>query len=212
MQTLRVSATDIDAFRRFRDREDADLGSLLRQLRRQEPPTEAMMAGTALHAILETAEECDLKGATDGEFSFSFDLDEDLDLPPIREMKATAEHKIDGCIITLVGKVDAVHGRRVVDHKLTSHFDADRYLGSYQWRIYLDIFGADEFIWNVFEAREGAPRNYLIHHLHRLRVHRYPGMGDDVRRELAAYLDFARVHLPEKLGAWEPSGADFLAY
>ena len=50
----------------------------------------------------------------------------------------------------------------------------------------------------VFEAKESAPKNYLIRHVHMLTMHRYPGIGEDVEREIAAFVAFARDHLPER--------------
>jgi hypothetical protein len=198
MDRLRVSATDIDALRYFRDDDEAELADLLAQLRRLSPPTEAMLAGTALHSALECASTGDHAGfAVDG-YLFSFETDAEIDLPAIREMKATRDYLVDGCIVTLVGKVDAIHGKRVDDHKFTTRYDAERYMGSYQWRIYLEVFGADEFRWNIFEGRESAPKNYLIQHVHRLTMHRYPGIGADVEAEISRFVAFARDHLPEK--------------
>ncbi|MCB2080936.1 MAG: hypothetical protein KDE55_24950, partial [Novosphingobium sp.] len=198
MDTLRVSATDIDALRYYRDSEDGDLSELLARLRREAPPTEAMLAGTALHKALETAADGTVKGfAADG-FTFSFETEAEVDLPAIREMKATREYEIGGCLVTLVGKVDALHGKRIDDHKFTSRFDPERFLNSYQWRIYLDIFDADEFRWNVFEGRESASKNYLITGVHPLTMYRYPGMADDIARALRAYVEFAWHFLPER--------------
>lgn len=198
MDTLRVSATDIDALRYYRSDEEAELGDLLRQLRREEPPTEAMLAGTALHTALEMASTGDHQGfAVDG-YLFSFDTEAEIDLPAIREMKATREYVVGDVVVTLVGKVDAIHGKRVDDHKFTGRYDAERYMSSYQWRIYLEIFKADEFRWNVFEGRESSPKNYIIHSIHQLRMNRYPGIGDDVAREVASFVAFARDHLPER--------------
>lgn len=198
MPALRVSASDIDALRYYLADEDGDLDELLRRLRKQEPPTDAMRAGTALHAALETSQEGSLSEVVADGFRFSFEFDGELDLPAIRELKATREYEVDGVGITLVGKVDAVHGRRIDDHKFTSRYDAERFLVSYQWRVYLDVFDADEFRWNVFEGREVAPQHYVIGHLHKLRMHRYPGMGQDVGRELERFVSFARDHLPER--------------
>lgn len=199
MQALRVSATDIDAVRRFYDEEDADLADLIRQLRHLMPSTDAMEAGTALHKALEYAEPGDHSGfVTPDGFTFSFETEAEIDLPAIREMKATREYIVDDVRVTLVGKVDALHGKRIDDHKFTARFDADRYLDSYQWRIYLEIFGADHFRWNIFEALESAPRNYLIRNVHALDMHRYPGIGEDVEREVRAFVTFAKDHLPER--------------
>src|SRR5690606_16073056 len=130
MLSLRVSATDIDALRRYRADEEADLADLLAQLRRQSPPTEAMEAGTALHAALEASEPGEHRELAANGFTFDLDVSGTLDLPVIREMKATRDYLIGGVLVTLVGKVDAAHGRRIDDHKFTSRFDAERFLGS----------------------------------------------------------------------------------
>lgn len=200
MDTIRVSATDVDAFRRWRDDDEdrEDLIRLIQQLRRLMPSTEAMEAGSALHAAIENAEPGDHRFFKHGEFGFSFETDCEIDLPPIREMKATRCYLIDGTEVTLVGKVDAIHGKRIDDHKFTAQFDAERYLDSFQWRAYLEVFEADTFRWNVFVAKESAPKNYIIRDFHRLQMDRYPGIGEDVERELGEFVRFARDHLPER--------------
>jgi len=210
MDAIRVSATDIDALRFFLyppiPEMEIELTKLLARLRRQEPPSPAMLAGTALHKALELASTGDHKGFSIDDHTFSFDFDGDIDLPSIREMKATRDYLIDGCAVTLVGKVDGIHGKRIDDHKLTERFDAEKYLDSYQWRIYLEVFDADEFRWNVFEGRptiEGG-KDYIIRAVHPLRMHRYPGIGEDVERELHRFVSFARDHMPEKFTRHEP--------
>lgn len=196
---LRVSATDIDAFRYFRADEDADLATFLADMKRWTPPTPAMDAGTALHKALENATPGDYAKLEADGFTFHVQADAALDLPDIRECKATREYMVGSVSVTMVGKVDAVCGKRIDDHKFTgSSFDAERFLGSYQWRIYLDVFGADEFRWNVFEGRETDPQVYVIHHVHPLRMHRYPGMGEDIATELERWVEFCRQHLPER--------------
>lgn len=195
---MRVSATDIDAFRRWRDDEEAELEPLLAQLRREMAPSKPMLAGTALHAALEVAEPGEFSRLEALGHTFDLEIDGEIDLPPIRELKVTAEHVIDGVPVTVVGKVDAVLGRRVDDHKFTSRFDPERFLASFQWRIYLDVFGADTFRWNVFEGRAIGERHYVIHSLHRLTCYRYPAMRDDIVRELRQFVAFAREHLPER--------------
>lgn len=198
MDALRVSATDLDQLRYFRDTDDMELADLIARLKHLMPSSEAMEAGTALHKALELAEPGDHKGFEQDGFTFSFETDAEIDVPVIREMKATLDYDFGDVLVTVVGKVDAIHGKRVDDHKFTAKFDADRYLDSYQWRLYLHIFGADEFRWNIFEANESAPRNYLIRRFHKLTMHRYPGMAEDVERELRAFVAFARQHLPER--------------
>lgn len=198
MQTLRVSATDIDQLIYFRNEDEMELAELIARLKHLMPSSEAMQAGSAFHSALEVAGEGDYDSLAFDGFGFSFETDVEVDLPQIREMKATRVYIVDDVEVTLVGKVDAINGRRIVDHKFTAKFDPDRYLESYQWRIYLEVFNADAFRWNVFEARESAPKNYIIRAVHKLDMHRYPAMGDDVERMLREFVVFARDHLPER--------------
>ncbi|WP_152640345.1 hypothetical protein [Xanthomonas sp. MUS 060] len=198
---MRVSATEIDAFRYYRDNEEAELDPLLAQLRRQMEPTEPMLAGRAFHKALELAEPGEVGVFEQDGYRFEIATDADIDIPDVRELKATRDYVIDGFSVTLVGMVDAIHGRRVDDHKTTARFDPERFLDSYQWRIYLEVFGADEFRWNVFEwsNSERDPKTYVIRAVHPLTMYRYPGLAGDVERELEAFVTFARQHLPERL-------------
>lgn len=197
MKTLRVSASDLDAFRYFMDREDGDLPSLLAQLRRELPATPAMLAGTALHTALENAQIGVVEALEADGYRFIIEAEADLELPDIREMKVTDERQIRDTMVTLVGKVDGANGRTILDHKLTQRFDPERFLNSYQWRVYLDLFDADLFEWIVYEAKPFGPddREITIKDVHRLTAHRYPGMTSDLNRELAGFVDFAKIHL-----------------
>lgn len=201
MQTIRISASDIDALRYYLAHEDASLDDLLASLRHEAAPTEAMLVGTALHAALEHCALGDHPELSANGYTFEFRCDDEIDVPEIRELKATRDYDVAGCLVTLVGKVDGLHGRRVDDHKFTSRYDAERFMGSFQWRVYLDIFDADEFRWNVFEGRADPadPKRYIVHSIHKLRMHRYPGMRSDLIAELRKFIDFARVHLPERI-------------
>lgn len=200
MLHLRVSATDIDALRYFLDSEDGDVEDLLARLRRASPPTPAMLAGTAFHKALELAGDGEASVLCADGHKFHLEFEDDLDIPPLREVKATRDYRVGDVLVTLVGKVDGILGRRIDDHKLTGSFDAERFMAGYQWRIYLDVFDADEFRWNVFEGAEiaGQERVWKVRSLHKLTMHRYPGMEDDVHRQVEALVDFARIHLPEK--------------
>jgi len=195
MRTLRVSATDLDAFRRYKASEDVTLEHLLAQLRREMPPTPAMLAGSALHRALELAPPGEFESLEARGHRFTFPGNCDISLPDLREMKLAADREVGGVLVTLVGQVDALHGRTVTDHKFTTRFDPERFLNSYQWRIYLDLFDADRFEWIVYEARETDERCFDIHQVHTLSAHRYPGMSADIERELRGFVDLAKTHL-----------------
>lgn len=194
---MRVSVTDIEQLAYYRRTEDMPLADLLRRLRREDPPSPQMAVGTAFHAFLEHAGECEVDTVEQDGFIFDFsNLDAEIALPEIRELKVEREI-VDG--VTVVGKVDAAEGKRVEDHKTSNRFDPERYQDSIQWKAYLTLLEANEFIYNVFviyAPTKAMPDNlYRVMEFHRLPLYRYPGMDEDVRRAVTEYRDFARRYL-----------------
>lgn len=201
MLVARVS--NIEAFRRWREDDETSIDDLIRSITTDEP-SPAMMAGTAFHKAMETAEFGEHDTLKVGDYLFHLNGGE-IELPPIREMRG---EKAYGDLM-VSGQVDALRGRKIIDHKTTCRFDAERYLAGVQWRYYLDIFDADEFQWNVFEIKEIAPNEYAVSPPQTLRAFRYPDMHDDCARLARDYLGFANTHLirtPEPL----PPIAQFL--
>lgn len=188
---FRVS--ECEAFRQFREDDEAELPAFLDWLR-NDNPSQAMRAGTAFHDVLEHARAGELETAESQGFKFIIEVDVELALSPIREVRASKQY--GG--VTVTGKLDVMDGLRVEDHKTTGRFDPDRYLSGYQWRLYLSIFGVQLFRWNVFEMREVEPMTYLVHKFHTLEQCRYPGMERDCERLVAEIEAFARVHMPER--------------
>lgn len=182
--------SNIEAFRRWREDDDQPVEQLVEYIT-VDNPTKPMLAGTAFHEALEHADvgSYDVLQA----MGYTFHLpDAELVLPSIREVRAYRAY--GGLMVT--GKVDCLDGRRVDDHKTTSRFDAERYLAGYQWRYYLDLFGADVFRWNVFELKEVGDLEYQVSPPQLLEVTRYPRLHDDCMQLALDYLDFAREHLP----------------
>jgi hypothetical protein len=197
--TFRVS--EVEAFRQFLHDEDAEPEDLIARLRGQMPASENMLAGTAFHRALELAsagtqvEEVAAEG-----YTFVFCGDFELALPDIREIRASKTYSVDGEPIVITGQLDAIEGKVVYDHKTTGRFDPERYLGGYQWRLYLEIFGADVFRWNVFEIWQASeiPAVWEVREMHKLQQCRYPGMVQDCERAVADLARFARIWLPER--------------
>lgn len=194
MITTRVS--NVEAYRQwkhwrplFDGDEEPSLDDLVRRITTDEP-SEQMKAGTAFHAALETAAygEHDMLSAN----GYTFHLpDAEIALPKVRELRASKAYGD----LTVSGKVDGLNSGLVVDHKTTSRIDVERYLEGYQYRFYLDIFGADVFQWNVWEIREAEPRVYTVAAPQILRAYRYPEIEEDCRRLAAEYHEFAVQHL-----------------
>lgn len=182
--------SNIEAFRRWREDDDQPVEQLVEYIT-VDNPTKAMQAGTAFHEALEHAAygTYDVLQAQ----GYIFHLpDAELVLPTIREVRAYGTY--GG--LTVTGKVDCLDGLRVDDHKTTSRFDVERYLDGYQWRYYLDLFGADVFRWNVFVLKEMGEMEYQVAAPQPLEATRYPGLHDDCMKLAQDYLEFAREHLP----------------
>ncbi|MFC4727112.1 hypothetical protein [Coralloluteibacterium thermophilus] len=211
-----VRVSDIDAFRRWREDPESELGDLLANLRRETPASEAMLAGTAFHAALETVQPGEVDRLEAQGYTFLIDADADLAISEIRELRAGKDYVMpDGYVVTVSGQVDALQGKRVEDHKTTGQMDAERFFTGYQWRFYLDIHDATTFRWNVFELAPASERRieemrkrgevvpdgpvYVVRSCHRLEQYRYPEMQADCQALVEAFYAFARVHLPERI-------------
>ena len=190
MAKIEARVSNLESFRRWREDEEQSVDDLIWWITAS-VPSEPMLAGTAFHKALELAKPGDYDTLYAN--GYTFHLPEGtLALPEIRELRASALYGA----LRVSGQVDGLWGKRVEDHKTTSRFDPERYLAGYQWRYYLDIFGADVFRWNVFEIHEVKPLVYQVADVQTLEAYRYPGMHEDCARLAADFYEFARVHLP----------------
>lgn len=195
---MRISVTDLDGWRYYKATEEMDVEGFLKRLRKEEPPTQNMLAGKALHKVLQHAGAGDLTTAEADGFRFKFLVDCDIPLLPVRELKGEIVIQTAAGPVTLVGIIDG-HDGSVYDHKLTGRFDAERYADSYQWRAYLTMFGARRFVYQVFEGKEGDDlTEWLVYGFHRFPLYAYEGMRGDVEREVGELASFIAEHMPER--------------
>jgi hypothetical protein len=202
---IRLSVSDLESFRYWKANEDSTLEELVARLTKKEPPTPQMEAGAALAFLFEGASPMTIDSWSTNGWTFRFALDGErhrFALPPVRELKAEVIFETPSGPVTLVGKVDGIDGMTVFDQKLTESFDAERYLDSLQWRSYLVMFGAKEFVYDVFVGKydrdpgrtdeDGtykkgpirlAPNGLVtITDYHRLPFYAYPEIRADVER------------------------------
>lgn len=194
MKAWRVS--NVEAFRQFEMDDEAEPSVFIDELLHGFEPSAAMQAGSAFHKALEDAPTgliADSLEAMGHVFTFRGDFV--VRLPVIRELRASKTYMVDGQPIVISGQVDGIEGLRIDDHKTTSRFDPDRYLNGYQWRLYLDIFGASVFRWNVFELNELDVLTYEVRDQHTLEQHRYPALGADCQRLVERFARFVREHV-----------------
>lgn len=198
-----VSVSNLDYFRSWRADEEADLEALLRRLRGEDPQTEAMKAGEALHRALESVTEGETPELIADGYRFYIQCEAEIELAESREQKIEKRYGD----LNVRGRVDAVSlvsRNWITDYKTTSYFDPDRFLEGYQWRFYLDMARCDWFFWKVFVLKEygdlaDGTHAYEITQFHELSQHRYEGMEADCRRLAADYLDFVRAIGEEKI-------------
>lgn len=197
---MRISVTDLDSFRYYRESEEMTLETFLARLNRLEPPTPQMLAGRALHKLLENAGPHDeFLGAESDGFKFYFACEIDLALPQVRELKGEVTLQTKFGPVTLVGIVDGMD-TAVYDYKLTARFDAERYSHSYQWRCYLTMFGGSRFDYRVFVGQEDDGE-CVIREYQELSLYRYPGIERDVADEVERFVEFLREYAPEARAA-----------
>lgn len=196
---IRLSVTDLDSYRYWKD-SDMEFAEFIERMRGKFEPTPEMLAGRAFHSFMEKASEGDFTAVEQDGYTFRFAIDQDIGLPQTRELKAETALLTPSGLVTLVGKVDAINGSVVHDYKLTERFDAERYADSYQWRCYLFMFGGTQFVYDAFQARYELPEIH-IYDYHRLAMHAYPGMREDVLREVSALAEIVAQYVPEKCAA-----------
>jgi hypothetical protein len=220
---MRLTVSEIDAFRYWKASEyDPDGKQLIAQLRKQVPPTPEMLAGIAFHNALETARQGEYESLRSDGYEFQIRTGLEVALPTLREVTFPSKvYCVDGLNVDVRGRVDAIHGNRIDDHKTTGEFKADKYFAGSQWRLYLDMAGADHFRWNIFVIEEMARKIadgccnlcgveigdcecipgkvFLVTEQHTLDQYRYPSMVDDIITLLGEFVDFIKVHLPERM-------------
>jgi len=195
---MRISVGDLESLRRWREREDQDLATLLAKLRRQEPPTRQMEAGKAFAKFFEHATPKDFGGAISDGWEFEFKCDAELHLPAIRELKMEETFQTPYGPVTLVGVVDGQDGNVICDQKLTGYFDAENYTASLQWRAYLAMTGATKFVYDVFVGKYEDHANYVtITEYHQVPFYTYPDIRRDVARAVCELAEIVATHIPE---------------
>ncbi|MDR0219229.1 MAG: hypothetical protein LBI71_10155 [Enterobacteriaceae bacterium] len=197
---IRLSATNIEAYRRWSANPDTEVNELVDYLLKRTEPTEAMEAGSAFHKVLENSAQGELTTVESGRFLFDFtEMDGELALPDIRERKLEKPFVVDGEPVTFVGVVDAMDTTTIYDHKLTAQLNPENYTDSMQWRCYLDWFGLSRFTYNLFHKYQPArePGLYKIKEFMPVTFYSYPDIHSDVMNVASGLVQFIKQYVPE---------------
>lgn len=179
---LRLSVTHLESLRYFKNAEDATLDKLLADLAGVGDATRKMLAGKVMAKFWENATEGEMDAATVDGWRINFNLDAEIPVPPVREMKIEYPMQTPSGPVVLVGKVDGFEGVTVRDQKLTERFDVEKYLDSLQWRAYLVILGARKFVYDVFVGDMDEHEDVItVSEYHPVPLYTYPGIEKDVQ-------------------------------
>lgn len=171
---MTATVSRLDSFRYWRGNEAATVEDWLNEF--NAPPNHRMDVGAAFNAVLESlAVGGEVANCTADGITFNFKCD-----AAIPQMHPVYGRKEYGPVL-VSGRAGIVEGKRVEVFKTTKKFEAERRLDDFQWRLLLDLFDADEFVWNIFVIAPNNPdeTSYDVLDYHRLTAHRYPGLHDD---------------------------------
>ena len=156
------------------------------RLRGEQPENEVMRRGLRLHEALE--------GRVSSASMFDWEVDADYPAPDATEMPvriAVGRHIVSG-------RMDAVRGRLIVEHKTTKTIkEPDEYFASIQWRCYLSMFpgatGAEYWIWKIGSASRNGPERWVVRDFTTYRFDRYRGIEADVFAEVHGFAETVAI-------------------
>lgn len=201
---IRCSVSNLDKYAAYLDNEEYPLALLLQDLRGQTSKTTAMKRGHAFALAMEQlgqgCPQCHSNAPdtiiAEGH-AFAFTCDAQIEAWPRRELKAEKDY--GGIIVS--ARCDRIYGNIIADDKTTESFSSggvERYIDKKQWRYYLDIFGAQEFVWYVWSVREidvdgtpGVQHAWEVFACDVIRNYRYPGLEAECREFALEFKQFA---------------------
>lgn len=193
----RISATDLEEFRRIKTTEWGDEPGLIAKIcGRPFKPSWQTVAGACWHRVLEHPERH--YDPETGRYTAEPYFWEEADVlralnhigDGLWEVKAVKTYPTHLGPVDVVAKVDHLLGLVIQDNKTKfSTKSSTDYEDSLQWRLYLDVHGAEVFRYNLWMTKEPKGKNAKLGSGH-LRLHaeaplwfnfwRYPEMRDDI--------------------------------
>jgi hypothetical protein len=195
---MRVSTTTLESFRLYMTRDFMSEAELLSSIRGEFKPNRVMQLGSAFHSILETPDVCVRPSGDYVADGIVFPGDVVAPCLPLFdrsgafEVKATKDFHINGQTWTVVSKADQLVRLDVVENKTKwAVFDLNRYAESYQWRFYVDVYGAQRVRYNVFCLSEYADGEIGLRSIEQFNLYPYPRLAADCRSLLSEFVEYA---------------------
>lgn len=201
MKTCRLSVTDIDSFAWYKKIESMTADDMVDRLLRKAEQNEQMKIGQVFHDIMDNPPN-EIDAISRNGFTFLFECESTIIIPQVREIKTEKEYIVDGIRVVLVGKCDGVTANQIDDHKITFKPNPETYLDSFQWRAYLDMFGANKFRYLIYSARKKGHKStplIEIYDISELTMYRYQNMQNDLICGISDLLNFIKEYAPKMI-------------
>lgn len=190
-----ISPSRVDTFAQFLtgelysfgDRPEFSTEMFIDKLLKLETFSPKAECGTAIHKALEEStygilpETFTVNGWT---VVIPETIDFELAIPQIREVW------VQGCIVdvNVVGRVDSINAIAVHDIKTTSKYDPEKYIDSYQWKMYCLMTGLDKFVYDVITVKvDEVFKSVEITGYEKLELYTYPTMQAEVESIVTEY-------------------------
>jgi len=198
---LRTRVTALESYRRVLQEEYAREDELIASIKGKPfEPNQYMLAGTAFHAILADPDK-HREGDKDGGYYTSkgwFFDEETTDVAVLHVGKGSCEvpgfkiFQTSHGPITVNGICDRINGKIIRDAKATwSTPDAKNYERSLQWKLYLQLFEADQFAYDIFAFSEPKDGFCKLRDIVSFNLFRYPEIGADCERWVRDFVQWA---------------------
>lgn len=213
---LRISATQLDRWRKFRSFEWYTEEQLIQDLFGDFMPTNEMQIGSAAHALIDDmvsgkdievrlyeSPEDEYVGTICEKDGWKFDYTSFLEVfdhipasrSSIRECKHVSSIQIADFDFELVAVPDLIWGNTAYDFKsvwkeLDGFSIEDYYINSMQWRVYLSVFALSRFRYVFLNLQKTTHEDIImVRDIDAVSCYAYPNMLDEI---LAAMQDFGQ--------------------
>jgi hypothetical protein len=181
----KIKPTLIDSYRVYKyEIFEKSLEDILKQIRGEYEPKEAMQLGTEIHRYFETGTADLMPEELQQLEGISAQIQ-----PGINEVSIL--HTIEG--ITFDIRVDRLSGLLLHEFKTGSHFHGvDFYDSSIQWKVYLLATGAEEMVYHIITYNSVRPYKFKYHTP--FSFYPYKNMEKEVMELAYEFIDFCRNH------------------
>lgn len=198
---LRIPATRLESFRLYKTTDWMTEEKLLAEIKGAEAQTPEMARGSAFDKVLAKPGEYRMGSfyVCDG---FRFvgqsidDAIEYIEPKAFWQYKSVREYEVNGTVVELVCKADALYGLKAWEIKTTEQSitaeKSNRYLQSLQWKAYVEVFGLWAFEYLIFQLTDDAGL-WSVRETLPIMLYPYDGLSAEVFDALTEFVQYIEL-------------------